>query len=284
MLDAATLTKLRGLALRAERVGARGWLGAPFGGREMGTTVVGLRDYTPGDDPHTIDWLWCARRDELLTKVFGFELAEPAWVLLDGSRSMAGEKFSAARRLAEAVAYAAAAAGQSVRFVYIAAGGPVELLRLSDLRRFPAWRRNLESLTADGAELDWSRAAAGVLRRGERAGPVVLIGDFFGGRDLDGPLNRLLTQGYRPHVVQVYATAEAECRVLGDVELVDVEHGAARQAVITERMAAAYRQAFASFLHSIAATCRKRRVPCWQVRTDTPLDDLLPELFGLTTP
>ena len=68
----------------------------------------------------------------------------------------------------------------------------------------------------------------------------------------------------------------------GDVELVDAETGvAARRAVVTEAMAAAYCKAFAAFLHATATTCRKRRVPCWQVRTDTPLDELLPRLFGL---
>ena len=81
---------------------------------------------------------------------------------------MAGEKFYLARRLAEAIAYTAAATGQCVQLVTLGAGGPVELPRLSDLRRFPAWRRNLESLTAEGIDVDWSRAARGVMRR-ERA-------------------------------------------------------------------------------------------------------------------
>ena len=110
---------------------------------------------------------------------------------------------------------------------------------------------------------------------------MVLISDFYGGRDLAGPLDTLLTHGFRPHVVQIYGADEAECRFLGDVELVDAETGTARRAVVTEAMAAAYCKAFAAFQQSIAATCRKRRVPCWQVRTDTPLDDLLPKLFGL---
>ena len=67
-----------------------------------------FREYTPGDDPRTVDWSVYARLGELVIKLFRQEEELDLWVLLDTSGSMDfGEpnKFVHARRLAAALAY-----------------------------------------------------------------------------------------------------------------------------------------------------------------------------------
>ena len=71
MFDNELLKRFRYLELLAEQAGGRSLLDAP---REKipggGTEVTGVRDYAAGDEYRYVDWTWCGRRDELLTKVF----------------------------------------------------------------------------------------------------------------------------------------------------------------------------------------------------------------------
>src|SRR5690606_38805177 len=67
-----------------------------------------FREYSPGDDPRTVDWSIYARVGELVVKLFRQEQELDLWVLLDRSASMAfGEpsKFDLGRQLAAALAY-----------------------------------------------------------------------------------------------------------------------------------------------------------------------------------
>jgi uncharacterized protein (DUF58 family) len=280
MLDPTTIAQLRTLALRAGRARARSWLEAEIGSEAEGSVCVGLRDYAPGDDLRHVDWRWCARRDELLTKVYAVNLSAAAWVVLDASRSMAGAKFALARRLAMALAYVGAAGQQTVRLAIQAGHEPREWPPLARHGQV-ASLGSLAALQPDGARFELPSLAAALAADPQRRGPVVIISDFYGGQSLDAPLERLLAAGYRPRVVQVYDAGDRECRWLGDVELIDVETGIGRPAVVTERVAAAYRAAFARFMASVAASCRLRGVAFRQLRCDTPLSELLPWLFGL---
>ena len=87
--DRDFLKRLHYLSLLANRAGGGPLLAAPR--RKLpagGTEVTALRDYAPGDDYRLIDWVWCARRDELLTKVFEGHTDLHSYVLLDCSASM----------------------------------------------------------------------------------------------------------------------------------------------------------------------------------------------------
>src|SRR5215813_11455513 len=67
-----------------------------------------FREYSPGDDPRTVDWSVYARLGELVIKLYRQEEELDLWVLLDTSGSMSfGEpgKFDHARRIAGALAY-----------------------------------------------------------------------------------------------------------------------------------------------------------------------------------
>ena len=78
--------------------------------KKRGPEAAGRREYAPGDDYRQIDWAWCARRDELQTRLFEPPAELHTAILLDCSASMAGEppsKFQVAGRVAAALGYAA---------------------------------------------------------------------------------------------------------------------------------------------------------------------------------
>ncbi len=67
-----------------------------------------FREYTPGDDPRTIDWSVYARLGEVVVKLYRQEEELDLWILLDCSGSMKfGEpdKFDQARKITGALAY-----------------------------------------------------------------------------------------------------------------------------------------------------------------------------------
>src|SRR5580704_3524991 len=104
------LKRFERLSLFAERTGGSPLLAAvrkrvPGGGTE----VTGHRDYSPGDDFRAIDWMLCAKRDELFVKLFEGRTEGDVHLLLDCSPSMGlgrPAKFQVARQVAAALGYA----------------------------------------------------------------------------------------------------------------------------------------------------------------------------------
>ena len=151
-LDHDLLKRLEYLALLAERSG-----GGPLldGGRKKLSgdvmEVARRRDYVPGDDYRHIDWAWCARRDELLTRVF--ERYEDAhfYILLDCSASMGAgrpSKFHLARQAAAALGYLALSRLDRLGVAAFADGLAAELPPLRHKSRFARLLRFLDELVA----------------------------------------------------------------------------------------------------------------------------------------
>ena len=56
--------------------------------RGEGTSFAGLREYTPGDDPRSIDWKATARRRKLITREFAIEQGQTVMLAVDAGRLM----------------------------------------------------------------------------------------------------------------------------------------------------------------------------------------------------
>jgi uncharacterized protein (DUF58 family) len=89
LFDADFLKKLEYLNLIARRLvfGRRQAL-RPSVKKGASIEFRDFREYTPGDDPRTIDWMAYARLGELYIKLFRQEEELDLWVLLDSSGSM----------------------------------------------------------------------------------------------------------------------------------------------------------------------------------------------------
>jgi hypothetical protein len=75
--------------------------------------------------------------------------------------------------------------------------------------------------------------------------------------------------------VQLHDLREARPQVLGDVELVDVENGAARKVTVTERALRTYRKLFDDYQAAVATYCRSYGLGCTQATTEVRYDDLI---------
>jgi uncharacterized protein (DUF58 family) len=278
--DSDFLRRCHYLSLVARQAGGRSLLAVPPrkklpGG---GTEVSGLRDYAPGDDPRHIDWTWCARRDELLVKVFEGEADRHAYILLDCSPSMGlhdGAKFRLARQIAAVLGYVALEGLDRLGVTAFANGVASELPLLRGKSRMAAFFRFLQKLPPRGDRTNLARAAEAFTRRCQRPGPVAVISDLYDEGGFLRGLDTLRLAGYEPRVVQIHDPCEAEAGMLGDVELLDVESGAVRQVTVTERAAERYRQLYQAFLASVRDYCRRHTLPCLQLPSDAPEDEVL---------
>ncbi len=111
LLDPTTLSKLATLQLRARRV-VEGVLTGLHKSPHQGQAVefAEHKEYAPGDETRHIDWRAFARVDKYYVKKYELETNLRAWIVLDGSMSMAYgrqgvTKLEYAKMLAAALAY-----------------------------------------------------------------------------------------------------------------------------------------------------------------------------------
>ena len=277
--DFDLLKRLHYLSLVAERAGGVSLLGGPRkkipGG---GTEVTGIRDYVPGDEYRYIDWTLCARRDELMSKVFEGDEDRHGYILLDCSRSMGQgnpPKLRLARQIAAVLGYTALMKLDQIGLCAFADGVVDSLPPLRGKTRIPRLLQFLRHLTADASATDLTRTAEAYVRRYQRRGTLVLISDLYDPHGFQRAMDIFRNHGYDLRVVQIYDPREAEAAHLGDVELWDVESGSVRPATITERAAARYRTLFGEFLASVRDYCSRSGVTCLQLTCDMPEDTVL---------
>jgi len=287
--DSQLLRRFQYLSLVARRAAERSLVAGPRktlpGG---GTEVSGLRDYAPGDDYRYIDWAWCARRDELLTKTFEGDEDLHVYILLDCSPSMGlgrPPKFQLARQVAAVLGYAALTNLDRLSVAAFSDGIVDELPPIRHRQRIPRLLQFLNRLSpADTqtklAQTNLTRTAEGLVRRYQRHGPVVVISDLYDRNGFQRGFDILRHGGYEPRLVQIHDPTEARAELLGDVELFDVETASAQRVTVTERAAQRYAELFAEFRRSVRSYCGKYGVPCVQIAGDAPEDEVLLTVLG----
>ncbi|MGA2031253.1 MAG: DUF58 domain-containing protein [Thermoguttaceae bacterium] len=284
LFDPDVLKRFHYLALVARKAGGRSLLDAPRKKLPAGgTEVTSLRDYAAGDDIRAVYWTWCARRDELLTKVFEGSGDLHLYVLLDCSASMGlgrPSKFHVARQIAAALGYVALLNLDRLGVAAFADGLLADLPLLRHKTRLPRLLRFLEQLKPQEGRTDLARAAAAFIRRCQRHGPVVVISDLVDDQGFERGLDILRFGGYEPRVLQIHDPRQLDPGLLGDVELLDVEGGTVQTATITERAARRYCALVAEFRQTVRRYCGRCSIPLLQVACDTPEDDLLLRALG----
>jgi uncharacterized protein (DUF58 family) len=276
--DDAFLRKLERLAVVAKRVAAL------HGRGERRTRHVGSgiefadhRDYAPGDDLRHLDWNLYGRLERPLVRLFDEHEDLPVYVLVDSSASMGlGEppKLALARATAAALAYVALTNLDRVA-VYGATDGLGSGLGLVRGKgQIHPLLALLSDLTPAG-RTDLGAAVTGLVQRHRRRGVVVLISDFYDPVGFERGLDRLRYGRFEPVVVQITGPDEAAPALRGDLTVIDVETGEERPITITPAVAAAYRQRYEARLRGLGRFCRERAVPCFQVTSQHPLEDLV---------
>ena len=282
--DSDLLKRFQYLTLVARRAAERSLVSGPR--KKLpgaGTEPSGLRDYAPGDDYRCIDWTWCARRDELLTKTFEGDEDRHVYILLDCSPSMGlgrPPKFHLARQIAAVLGYAALTNLDRLSVAAFSDGIVAEMPVLRHQARIPRLLQFLEQLSSQGSQTNLARTAEGLVGRYQRHGPAVVISDLYDRSGFQRGFDVLRHGGYEPRVVQIHDARETGCAVLGDVELFDVEAEAARRVTVTERAVQRYAELFAKFHRSVGSYCAKYGIPCIQIASDAPEDEVLLAVLG----
>jgi uncharacterized protein (DUF58 family) len=284
LFDPGLLRRFHRLWLVSRQLGGSPLLAAPRKKLPAGgTEVSGYRDYAPGDDYRHIYWTWCARRDELLVKVFEGEADRHIYLLLDCSTSMGlGQppKFQLARQIAAALGYVALLNLDCLSVGAFSDGLTAEVPALRHSSRLPRLLQFLEHLSPGGKRTSLARSAEALTRRPWRPGPCVVLSDLCDPDGFQHGLDLLRHRGYEPRLVHLLDPHEADPGLLGDIELLDVETQLARRVTITERAARRYRDAVAGFRRSVRDYCRRHGIVCMQVNCDAAEDDVLLGVLG----
>jgi len=283
LFDSDFLKKIEYLSLVSRR-SFRGQLLAQRRTKELGGGIefADHRDYTPGDDFRYLDWNLFARHDELLLKRFQEEEDLHVYILVDCSRSMQygnPSKFDLARRVAAALAYIALADLDRVAIIGFASRMTGEIPLSRGKFRILGLMQFLEQLEASGDATALADVATAFIHRSQRRGLVVVISDLFDPAGFERGLDILRHHRYEPHIVHVIDREEAEPKLLGDVQMIDVESSAERKVTVTERHLRRYREIFANFVESVQTYCHGHGLGYTTTTSDTPFDDLILQMM-----
>ena len=284
LFDSELLKRFQYLSLLAHRAGGSSLLSMPrkrlLGG---GTETTGTRDYAPGDDYRHIDWIACARGDDLLTRKFDRCEDLHVYILLDCSPSMGHgrpPKFQLARQIAAVLGYLALTSQDRLGVAAFSGRVTADAPPLRHKAGIPRLLGFLDQLRLEGTRTDLTRTAQGFVRQYQRHGPVVVISDLYDREGFQRGLDVLRLGGYEPRVVQIHDPCEADPGLLGDVELCDVESGTSRRVTVTERAVERYRTLLAQFRRSVRGYCAKHGLCCIQIANDTPQDQALMKVIS----
>ena len=194
--------------------------------RGTGTDLVGLREYTEGDDARHIDWNVTARLNEPHVRVFTEDRELTVWLVLDRSASMVvgtpgRGKHDTLAELAVVLARLFSRGGNRVGALFYDTGvlctvppgtGRRHVLRIAaELDRTTGIRRG------DTTDLAAMLDAAGRLAR--RRSLIIVISDFIG----DGDWERSLLRLSRRHEVVALRIADGADDDLPEAGLIVVE-------------------------------------------------------------
>jgi uncharacterized protein (DUF58 family) len=288
LFDADFLKKLEYLNLIARRLvfGRRQAL-RPSVKKGASIEFKDFREYTPGDDPRTVDWMAYARLGELYIKLFRQEEELDLWVLLDSSGSMnfppnsAGDsenKFDQARRIAAALAYIGMANMDSASVVPFHGEmhtgrrrmrGRGHVFRLMDF---------LRELEPDG-ETDLQRTVQMFLSIVRRPSLVVVLSDFYGLDRAQSALDRLRFFKHQLHVIQVVSPWERDPPIRGELRLIDVESRGHEDLTITDSMLRRYKKAFTQLGEDLRRYSMRHSIGYEQARTEVAFDQFVRSLL-----
>ncbi|MFY9255307.1 MAG: DUF58 domain-containing protein [Fuerstiella sp.] len=286
LFDKDFLTKLEYLSIVSRKV-FRGQLMAQRRTMQLGSGIefADHRQYTAGDDFRYLDWNLYARHGELLLKRFQEEEDLHVYLLLDCSKSMASgdpQKFDLARQVTAALAYIALSDLDRIS-VYAFANGVLNHFPLTRGKaRILSLMKFLEELRADGEGTNMSELTREFVLRAPRRGLALMLSDMYDPSGFRKGLDVLRHHKFEPHVIQIHHPAEANPKLLGDVELHDIETDDLRKMTITEKHLRNYRDVYERFLQSIRDYCSTYGMGCTITDNSITFDQLVLNMMRAT--
>lgn len=286
--DDVFLRKLEALSLVARRA----VLGQARGERRSrrvgsGIELADFRDYVAGDDLRFVDWSLYARLDRPMVRLREEREDLTLAVLVDGSGSMGvghPPKLELAARLGGALAYVGFSNHDRVSVAVATTSGqrvlPPARGRAGALRALELFDTATAGGRTDlGASLRDVLAASGARRRGL----VVIISDFFDPAGWRPALDRVRFARWDAIAVQISSAEDAlpapDDDAPGEVLIEDAETGDARRLWVTPAFRRAYGERYTALKRGLAAACRERQIPLFDVPANAAFDQVVLQLF-----
>lgn len=274
------VAKLRGIDLRARLV-VEGFLAglhrSPYKGFSVEFTEH--RQYIPGDELKRVDWKVYGRTDRFYIREYEEETNLRAWLVLDGSGSMAYagsgmSKLEYANCLAASLAYLLLHQKDSAGLVTFSDRIDRYLPPRSTPAHLHAVLRELARVKP-GGDTDVGGTLDALAERIKRRGLVIIISDLWD--DETRVLRALRHFRHRRHEVIVFhVTDPVECDLAfrGPVVLRDLESG--RELTVDPRVIGAdYRRSWQQRCAALERGCAEALVDYCRVSTTTPFDRAL---------
>ena len=245
---------------------------------------VDYRNYTPGDDPKSLDWKAHARSDRFYIKRYEEESNLRAFFVVDDSASMAYEspkrpdsktKFRVAGEVATALAAACLKQRDAVGLMTASKGVEIRLRPSAAGSQLTQVVGKLESTTC-GGETDLVAAMSEAADRVPRRSAVVVLSDFFTDLNaLQQVLGKFRFGGHELVCVQVLDRDEIDLPFNDSVVFRDIEGD---DELFAEPWAfrESYSKALTKYRDDLASAVRAAGYAFWSVVTDDDLPKLLP--------
>jgi uncharacterized protein (DUF58 family) len=258
--------------------------------RGTGTDIVGLREYTEGDDARHIDWNVTARLNEPQVRVFTEDRELTVWLVLDRSASMTvggpeRGKHDVLSELALVLARLLGRGGNRVGALLYDTG--VVCMVPAGTGRRHALRIGAElARTADagrrGSTTDLAAMLDAAAKLARRRALIVVVSDFIGDGDWGRSLLRLASR----HEVVALRVTDAADDELPDVGLVVVEDAETGEQLVIDSgdplLRARLRAGVEDRDARLAAGMRRAGVPIHRIDTDEDLATALIEIVTST--
>lgn len=280
LLDAATLSRLSGLKLRARAV-VEGVLSGLHKSPHQGQSVefAEHKEYAPGDELRHLDWKAYGKFDKFYVKRFEHETNLRAVMVVDTSGSMAFgtgglAKLDVARVLAATLSHLLVRQQDAAGVALVSGGRFLEVPPRAAATHLQVVLEALEAAQAQGPT-DLAAAADALAEKLPRRALVCVFSDFFDERQ--DALKRLLALRARKHDVAVFHLVDrAELEFpYDDPTLFTSLEDERRVEVNPREIRQSYLEEFGAFLAATKDACRAADCDYELVRTDEPLDQVL---------
>jgi uncharacterized protein (DUF58 family) len=277
LLDAATLSRLSGVKLRARAV-VDGVLSGLHKSPHQGQSVefAEHKDYAPGDELKHLDWKAYGKFDRYYVKRYEHETNLRAVMVVDTSGSMgfgsgALSKLEVAKVLAATFSHLLLRQQDAAGVTLVSGDRLHEVPARATATHLQVLLHELESATASGST-DLGRTADHLAEKLPRRSLVCVFSDFFDERA--DALKRLLALRARRHDVAVFQLVDpAELSFPYDdpTLFLSMEDGA-RLEVNPREIRDSYLEEFHRFLETTRTACTAADCDYQLVRTDEALD------------
>ena len=276
LLAPPLLKKLDALSLQAKRA----FTGASKGEKrstKRGSSVefADFRSYNMGDDIRRIDWNAYGRFEKFYLKMFLEEEDLDITLLIDASLSMQFgapvSKLLAAQQMAAAIGYVGLTnfdrVGAAVFDSGIRAWFPPTRGRGAAGQLF-----NFLEKQEPGGSADFTAVMKRVAAQARRSGIAVVISDFLLPEGYEMGLKTLAARGFEVTAIQILDRRELEPDIVGDLKLVDVETGVAREVSVSDTLLKTYKRTVDNYCANLRAFCLRYNMNYLLVANDTPID------------